>query len=454
MFSSLRARLWLSYALLIVTALTVVLIVLVGFLVGHPLLYRQTYERLLAAQDLITVQGPTVQSVGPISQAFAVRVLVFSSNGNLIADSGNNFPALYLPTKSLIPRANLTVRDASGKVWLYSLKWLPDNSWLMIAAPRPKIAPALAILTDELLSPLLEGGLIALLLSLVLAFVIARWVADPLQAIVAAAKNIPTQTTKPVPESGPREIRDLTRSFNSMIVRVQSTQSSQRDFVANVSHELKTPLTSIQGFAQAMLDGTAETAERRKQAATVIFNEAGRMHRLALDLLDLARLDAGTADLKTTTVNLGELLNSIVERLSPLATMEGIKLSLTMIPDLPIIIGDGDRLAQVFTNLIDNGLKFTPSGGKIDINAMESDGRVQVSVSDTGVGISSEALPHIFDRFYRADTARAGGDQHGAGLGLAIAQEIVAAHGGRISVRSAEGQGTTFVVYLPLGPST
>jgi signal transduction histidine kinase len=121
--------------------------------------------------------------------------------------------------------------------------------------------------------------------------------------------------------------------------------------------------------------------------------------------------------------------------------------------DLPSLMGDGDRLAQVFTNLVDNALKFTPRGGSIDIRAIRDGTEIQVSVSDTGQGIPAEAVPHIFDRFYRADSARAGGDRHGAGLGLAIAQEIVAAHGGRISVRSSEGRGTGFVVHFPLGPA-
>ena len=238
-----------------------------------------------------------------------------------------------------------------------------------------------------------------------------------------------------------------------MMTRVQASQKSQRDFVANVSHELKTPLTSIQGFAQAIMDGTVDTPEARKQAAEVIYNESGRMHRMALDLLDLARLDAGIINLQMSPVDIRALLNGIVEKFTPMASKAGVTLNAKFGNDLPPLLGDGDRLAQVFTNLVDNALKFTPEGGSITLRAIRDRNEIQVAVDDTGKGIPKEDVPHIFDRFYQADSARAGGEHHGAGLGLAIVHEIVAAHGGRISVRSALGRGTAFIVHLPLnGP--
>ena len=323
----------------------------------------------------------------------------------------------------------------------------------MIAAPRPKVAPVVALLTDELSIPLVEGGIIALLLSLVLAYVLARWVADPLQQVIAAARTIPQDAMPAVKEAGPHEVRELMRAFNAMLARVQSSQTSQRDFVANVSHELKTPLTSIQGFAQAIMDGTADTPEAKRQAAEVIYNEAGRMHRLALDLLDLARLEAGTADLKVSPVEMEALLKSVVEKFRPMAAQAGVDLNLSLPDKLPVLMGDGDRLAQVFTNLVDNAIKFTPHDGKVDLWARGDKDEIQVSVNDTGKGIPADAIPKIFDRFYQVDTSRSGGEKHGAGLGLAIVNEIVAAHGGRITVRSAQGRGTGFVVHLPLMPS-
>jgi signal transduction histidine kinase len=222
--------------------------------------------------------------------------------------------------------------------------------------------------------------------------------------------------------------------------------------VADVSHELKTPLTSIQGFARALLDGTAAAPDDRRRAAEIIQAEAARMHAMVMDLLELARLDAGTAELKMATLDVRLLLHGILERFAPQAARSGIALRLELPPVLPDLAGDADRLAQVFGNLMDNALKFSPPGGVVTLRAAAVRGRLDFEVQDTGTGIPESALGRIFDRFYQADRARAGGARHGSGLGLAIAREIVHAHGGRISVRSQPGLGTTFIVSLPLAP--
>ncbi len=303
MFTSLRARLWLSYAILIATALGVMAVAFGFYLWRNPLLYRQTLARLRTVESgIVNRQGNLFgdsmsSAMDRAASTFDVRILLFDGNGNLLKDTDSSQPGINLPRRTILNRQIPTVRDKAGKVWLYSRQSLEDGTTLVVATLRPRV-PLLSILRDELLPILVQGGGIALLLSLVLAFGVARWVADPLQQLVAASQHEPVAETKPVSERGPHEVRELTRAFNAMIVRVRSSQTSQRNFVANVSHELKTPLTSIQGFAQAILDGTASTPVEQKQAAEVIYNETGRMHRMVLDLLDLARLDAGTADLK------------------------------------------------------------------------------------------------------------------------------------------------------------
>lgn len=450
MFRSLHSRLWLSYALVIATALAIVGFVLILFLVRNPVIYRSTYLRLAEAQALVNARAGTQDDTFQLARAFDVRILIFSGDGSLLEDTALNQPALALPRDPLRLRPSGMERDLLGRPWLYALNQMPDGRWAMAAAPRPKVAPFIAVLTDELSAPFIEGGVIALLLSLVLAFVIARWVAGPLERIVSAARTASPEAIQPVEVRGPHEVQELARAFNAMVSRVRASRTAQRDFVANVSHELKTPLTSIQGFAQALLDGTADTPAAQRQAAEVIYNEAGRMHRMALDLLDLARLDSRTAEFRQVPVDVRALLKSICDKFQPMALAAGVALRVSLPESLPTLMGDGDRLAQVFSNLVDNALKFTPQGGNVAIRAMQGQNEIQVAVNDTGKGIPLSALPHIFDRFYRADRARSGGDQHGAGLGLAIAHEIVAAHGGRISVRSAEGRGTGFVVHLPI----
>jgi signal transduction histidine kinase len=453
MFTSLRSRLWLSYALVITIALSIVTVVLLFFLIRNPLLSRQVQQRIKLAQNMVMadsgryIENP--KALNRIKQAYDVRLVVFDSKRDLLFDSNPDDPNLPFPRRNILGRAVQTAQDKKGGLWLYSFKKISSDWILVVAAPRPRVA-VLNIFADEFLTPVVEGGLIAFFVSLILAYAISRWVADPLQKVVHAAQSYPSEEMKSIPTSGPHEVQDLTRAFNSMIGRVQSSQNSQRDFVANVSHELKTPLTSIQGFAQAILDDTADTPEARRQAAQIIYDESGRMHRMALALLDLARLEAGTADLKMSVVDVKLLLQNILEKFTPQAQKAGIRLQLKTEEPLPTLLGDGDRLAQVFTNLVDNALKFTPSNGDITLSARRAGKDLEFSITDSGVGIPKDALPHLFDRFYQVDPARAGGKGHGTGLGLAIVREIVGAHGGRISVRSEVGHGTTFVIHLPL----
>jgi signal transduction histidine kinase len=453
MFTSLRSRLWLSYAIVITIALSIVTVVLFVFLLRNPLLSRQVQQRLKDAQNSAVANAAQfVENPGgldQIEQTYNVRLILFDSQRNQVFDTNPSDPKLPFPRRTILNRISKFARDEKGQVWLYTFKRLSPDRILVVAAPRPRV-PVLNVFADVLLLPVIEGGLIALFLSLGLAYMISRWVADPLQKVVNAAQTYPSEAMKPVSPSGPHEVQDLARAFNSMIGRVESSQRSQRDFVANVSHELKTPLTSVQGFAQAILDETADTPESRKQAAQIIYNEAGRMHRMALNLLDLARLEAGTADLKMSAVDVNVLLQSIIEKFTPQAQRKEIRLQLHIPADLPTLIGDGDRLAQVFTNLVDNALKFTPAGGLVILSAKKVGREMEISITDSGIGVPKDALSRLFDRFYQADPSRAGGEGHGAGLGLAIVKEILDAHNGKISVRSELVHGTTFVIHLPL----
>ena len=457
MTSSIRSRLWWSYALVTAAALGVVAFVLLIYIIQNPSTYRQADTRVTIVATLIGNNQVEWTNLSPVDiQArlkqldanYGTRIVLFNARRQVLFDSqAATRPALQMP---LFPRLRLysTLQDQNGKPWLYLLRRLNDGRWLLVAVPRPAV-PFLTILGDELVVPVLGAGLVALVISLIVAFWLARWIGEPLQQVVGASRKMPSAEAGSVPLHGPHEVQELAQAFNEMNLRLQTSQKSQREFVANVSHELKTPLTSVQGFAQAILDGTANTPEAQKQAAQIIYDESSRMHRMVLDLLDLARLDAGTIDLQRSAVDLTTLLNSIAEKFGPQARVANVTIQVETTA-LPVISGDGDRLAQVFTNLVDNALRFTPAGGRINLRARQIAGGVQVEVADNGTGIPGEALPYIFDRFYQADLSRPGGKHHGAGLGLAIVKEIVKAHGGKISVRSEPGLGSTFIITLPL----
>ncbi|SFS91785.1 ATP-binding protein [Marininema halotolerans] len=225
------------------------------------------------------------------------------------------------------------------------------------------------------------------------------------------------------------------------------------DFVANVSHELRTPLAMLQGYSEALLDGFAQTPEEQKEIATVINDESLRMGRLVRELLDLARMEAGHMNLHPAAIDVPELGRRILRKFQAIAREQGVLLVDEIHPTLAEAIWDEDKVEQVLTNLVDNAIRHTPSGGQVTLSIQQLGEKVQLTVKDTGSGIPEEDLPFVFERFYKADKARTRGQSGGTGLGLSIVKHIVEAHGGLVTVKSKLGEGTRFVVQLPLpGP--
>ncbi len=220
----------------------------------------------------------------------------------------------------------------------------------------------------------------------------------------------------------------------------------RRELTANVSHELRTPLTSIKGFAETLLGGAMRDEATARHFLGIIDKESNRLVKLVDDLLDLSSLENKRISLELSQVDVGQVITETVARLRPLAGSRDFDLR----PAAPevVALADRDRLAQILTNLLENAIKFTPDGGKIAVNWRTANGEVEVSVADSGHGIAETDLPHIFERFYKADRARSA-IPGGSGLGLAITRHIVEAHGGRIRVASRPGAGTTFTFTLP-----
>ncbi len=227
------------------------------------------------------------------------------------------------------------------------------------------------------------------------------------------------------------------------ITELRRLERVRRDFVANVSHEFKTPLTAIQGFAETLLGGALDDMANRTRFVEIIREHAQRLTRLTNDLLKLSRIEAGRLELETRPVNVAALVNSCVEIARFKAEAKGLHIAVDLPEGLPPIRGDSSQLGEVLQNLIDNALQYTPAGGRIDVSAYWNGHEVIFMVADTGIGIPEADLERIFERFYRVDAARSR-EAGGTGLGLSIARHIVDAHGGRIWVESAVGQGSRF----------
>jgi two-component system phosphate regulon sensor histidine kinase PhoR len=230
------------------------------------------------------------------------------------------------------------------------------------------------------------------------------------------------------------------------LTEMKRLETVRRDFISNVSHELRIPIASIKALAETLHAGAIDDAAVSKDFLSKINEEADDLTQLVQELSELSRLESGSAPLKKASVYIAELIASVGQRLKAQADRASLQINIDLKSILPPIDADRDRIEHVLVNLLHNAIKFTPPGGTITVSASSENNNIRVSVTDTGVGIPADDLPRIFERFYKADRARSGG---GTGLGLAIAKHIIEAHSGKIWAESVEGKGTTFTFTLP-----
>ncbi len=233
------------------------------------------------------------------------------------------------------------------------------------------------------------------------------------------------------------------------ISELRRLERVRRDFVANVSHEFKTPLTAIQGFAETLLEGALDDTEHRARFVEIIRDHAVRLARLTDDLLKLSQIEAGRMDVELRTVNICELTYACVETVRFAAKKKNHEIEIHCPADLPNVMADANRLREVLINLLENAVQYTPLGGHIEVRVERADEMVILTVADNGIGIPQGEQERIFERFYRVDSARSR-EAGGTGLGLSIARHIVEAHGGKIWVDSAVGQGSRFHFSVPV----
>jgi signal transduction histidine kinase len=292
---------------------------------------------------------------------------------------------------------------------------------------------------------LLVAAALAALVALALSWALSRRLLGPVEALTAAARRLGAgDLSARVPPRGEDEIGQLTRAFNTMAENLARQESLRRTLVTDVAHELRTPLTHLRGQLEAVEDGLLPASPETLRS---LREEVMLLARLVDDLQTLSVAEAGRLALDRAPVSVRDLVEGAVEGMKATASARGVVVH-NRIGDLPPVLADATRIAQVLRNLLANAMTHTPAGGTIELTGTSADGQVHVAVTDTGAGIAPEHLPHVFERFNRADPSRARATG-GAGLGLAIVRSIVEAHGGTIGVTSEVGRGTTVRFGLP-----
>jgi signal transduction histidine kinase len=297
----------------------------------------------------------------------------------------------------------------------------------------------------------LWGGFLAIAIAILLSFFLSRRILAPIKALTSAARQVGKgDFSKRIEYPVRGEMGELAQSFNSMADDLQRTERLRRNMVADIAHELRTPLSNLRGYLEAIKDGVVKPDDA---TIDLLNEEASTLSRLINDLQELSLSDAGELKMETRPEDISGLIRQAVTALLPKANAKGLTVETDLPVEIPPVNIDSHRIKQVLQNLLQNALTHTGQGGKISVSAGQSDKLVSVSVTDNGEGISPEDLPMIFERFYRVDKSRTR-STGGSGLGLTIAKRIVEAHGGTIEAASQLGQGSTFSFTLPVAEIT
>jgi signal transduction histidine kinase len=438
-FRSIRAKLG------SVIVLAVALTLLVSYLViGFAL--RNSPKDSEAIDALALARSAANGTLGSIP---ADAAIVTQSPDGTVTIQGAHLPVTPPPFYDGVPHWGVVGRIT------YAAVPTPDGGWVTAMQPSPsrgtlgRISATLGFLQSVWWQFLL-AGIVAGLISLLIARCVARGMTQPLRDMAAAVRRMEVgDYTARVETRSRDEVGQLATAFNRMNGELELLERSRRDLVANVSHELKTPITAIRAHLENLADGIEQPDRETMQ---VMLNQTERLGRLVDQLLDLSKLESGEVPLQLEPMALATATEQVISEFSVGRAMADISLTAD-VPDNLWVEADQERIHQVLFNLVDNAVRFTPPGGAVTIRAWRDEDRVQIEVHDTGVGVAPEHLPRLFERFYRADPARSRDDGGGTGIGLAIARSIVEGHGGRITAASQPGNGSTFTFDLPAAPA-
>lgn len=426
---------------------------------ASPAIYQQAFYALLPQEQN---ERPFAETLDALAADQDVRILIVGTDGSVMHDTAGRLSGtqVEIPASTIgdvqrgflawqpaeaFPERNLTFVSASSRLVTRTGRELPFR--IVLAVKTDTIASAWL----GLLPGLALASLIALPLALLAAVALARQVAQPVKKLTAASEAMARgDFDQRVEVSRDDEVGRLARSFTAMAEHVGTRDTQMRRLLANVSHDLKTPMTSITGYAHALSDGTADAADVQR-FGEIIGEEAQHVNHLLEDLLYLGEIDAGQVIAKREDLPLDALVGRCVRRIEPTAHAKDLAINVDLAPDAQLHDVDSDKLERAFTNVLDNAAKFTPAGGAITVVGRRENGagpaRVVCTITNSGTSIPDDDLSRVFDRFFRGDRARR--TAAGSGLGLAITRELVELNRGTIEASNEPGGGVTFKVTLP-----
>ncbi|MCR4428708.1 MAG: cell wall metabolism sensor histidine kinase WalK [Caldiserica bacterium] len=462
---SYRAKLTLSFLLVILLTISVTLVI-------QRVIIEPTWTQFLTSFSLER-RGPELASIvsqniqrarrwvelrpllEQLSTLYRVKVFLTDANGDLQVQS--RYPEDIQPIQAEIDKA-LQGETSSTQITLSGGK-----NFDVVTSPvfvNNRLVGTIQIVQERtnlgrvfgfpLTSSLLIGGGIAAILSLFLVYLVSRQVTLPIRKMKQMAMKFSQgDFSARVDLKSKDELGELARVLNEMAGKLEETERIRRELLANISHELRTPLTTVQGYIEALIDGVLPE-EKREESLKLVLEEVRKTERLVNSILELSRLEAGAIKMDIRAFDLKGLVLKIKDKLSLSFERKNLKLEVSAPGEEALAFGDPDRIGEVVEILLDNSLRYTEPGGHVKISLVREGDQVLFKVEDTGIGISPEELPRIFNRFYRS-TNIPKGERLGAGLGLAIAKEIIEAHGSQIMAESVPGKGSSFSFYLKAG---
>jgi signal transduction histidine kinase len=449
MFHSLRIRLLLSLLAVVGVALATMAIytshtTAIEFqqsVVGILRYRNLRLDRKIAAIAAYNTQHAGEEQMWPGLQSMIKSMAVSSQtrfvladlDGQVYADSSDELVGKTINIKQSKPFAAYLIE---GTIILAYYEPLD------IPTPQQVQQSFIASVNQSIYIAILVGGCLAVILTMIF----SHSIVSPIGALTKAAQKMEHgDLSQRVRVKSGGEVGQLAQAFNAMADGLQGVEQLRRNMVTDVAHELRTPLSNLRGYLEAMQDGIVQPTPENISS---LHQEVMLLNHLVDDLQELALVEGDQFRLNQQPIKLGEEIDKTISITQPEAETKGINLKADIPPDLPPVSVDPERLKQVLRNLLENALAYTPEHGNVLIEAYSQNGMVQVSVQDTGIGIAPEHLPYIFERFYRADRSRTR-STGGAGLGLAIVKKIIEAHGGQVSVESVLEKGTTINFTLP-----